>query len=301
MRISKSKHPLVFLALLLAVLATVSAARAGSILDRLQPIPDADAFTGEVAKYNFNGVTVHTYASEEGFHDWSILFETDKELVLLEPQTMPDSARDFRRYIESIGKPLAAILVSYHGVGPESYPGVPIYASPAAIDFIKGGKAEKVMADFNKLFPEFDPKIIIPTKTLTADALSFAGLDFRFDFVNNAYPMPGVDVALPRQKIFYMHMLGGDTHSILNSVADIDVFVAYLQDIKSQDYEIFLCSHHMPETVADVDAKIEYLEKVKAIAGKAKTRDEFIAEVKKAAPNLKGEHYLEMTAGNLYK
>ena len=173
------------------------------ILDFLQPVPNADQFTGEVAKYSLNGITVHTYASKEAYQEWSILFETKDALILLEPQPMPASSKDFRRYIESIGKPLSAVIVSYHGVGPESFPGTPIYA-------------------------------------------------------------------------------------------------AYLEKLKGAGYEIFLTSHHMPETTADVAAKIIYLKLLKQAATDAKTEPEFIAEMRRLTPGLKGEAYLGITASKLY-
>ncbi len=254
----------------------------------------------EIKVHKFDNLAIHTFASKEAFGDWTIIFETDDALVMLEPQSMPKSAIALREYIAALGKPLAGIIVSYHGVGPESYPGVPIYASKAAIDFIKSNQVADVMGNYKTLFPEFDDKVIMPTRTLEKN-MTIGGIDFEFFFDDHAYPMPGVDVAIPSSKIYYMHMLAGDSHSIIGDLSEIDPFIAYLRNVMALGYETFLCSHHGPETVADIKAKIDYLLLLKNVAGKAKSADEFVNAMKKAAPDKKGEQYLGMTAANLFK
>lgn len=276
-------------------------AAAEPILDNLLPIPNANLYTGHLAKYSLNGIIVHTYASDEAYRDWTILFESGDSLVMLEPQTMPASARDLRRYVDDLDKPLAGILVSYHGVGPESYPGVPIYATRAADAFIRDGRAATAMADFAEKFPEFDAKIILPTMILDAGLATVGGIDFLIKPDDAAYPMPGMDVTLPGHKIHYLHMLAGDMHSIVSDLNSIDPFVASLENLKADGIRYYLCSHHMPETVADVDAKVSYLQTLKAVAGRVKTGAEFVAEMKRLAPDKGGDQYLGMTAAALFK
>ena len=62
------------------------------ILARLQAIPDADMFTGELAKYDVGGITLHTYASKEGYGYWTLLFETAWPAPALGPQAGFDVA-----------------------------------------------------------------------------------------------------------------------------------------------------------------------------------------------------------------
>lgn len=292
----------VLLVLLFGVFLALPAARAAeNLLDKLLPIPDADEYKGKLAKYNLNGLTVHTYASDEAYKDWTILFENDAQVVMLEPQPMPASARDLRRYVESLGKPLAGIIVSYHGVGPESYPGVPIYATPAANKVFRSAKIEKVMQNFAKSFPDFDVKVILPNRTLTDNKFSLGGIDFIAAPDDNGYPLPGLDLTLPGHRIHYVHMLGGDTHSIIGSRERLDTFNASLEALKQDGIEYFLSSHHMPEQIADLDAKLVYLRTMKEVLSQARTGPEFVSEMKRLAPGLRGEQYLEMTAKSLFK
>lgn len=256
---------------------------------------------GTITKYEINGLTVHTYASDEAYRDWTIIFENDKNLVMLEPQPMPASSNDLRRYVESLGKPLAAILTSYHGTGPDSYPGVPIYATSAAVDFVRSGRYEKTMRQFARRFPDFDVKVIVPNRTVKGMRLYAGDIEFMTHPDDHAYPMPGMDVALPTHKMYYMHALGGDSHAIVGSMYEIDPEIAKLEKLKDAGYDVFLTTHHAPETRADVIAKIAYLKVLKEAALAAKSKDEFIAQMKFLNPDKKGEQYLEMTAGNLFK
>lgn len=289
--------------------AAVGAFATDFIQEHRRPIPNPTLYRGTIEKYYLNGLMVHTYESREAQGNGSIIFENDTHLVLLEPQSMPESSRDIGLYLGSLGKPLAGVLVSYHGVGPDSFPGVPIYATPEAIAFIKSGKVEQALREFANTVDGADPKVVIPTNALTDPEFSIGGIDFKIqpkDFASHAGP--GVDVgfpancfSLPAYKMYYLHMLCADTHFLLRSVDDIDPYIAYLENLKLGGYEIFLCAHHRPETLADLDLKIAYLRTVKMLAHLAGTRDEFILELKRLFPTMKGDEFLNKTAANLYK
>lgn len=274
---------------------------ASPISDNALPVPNTNTYRGGLRKYRLNNLTVHTYESREAYGDWTIVFENETQLVILEPQTMPASAKELRRYLDSLGKPIAGILVSYHGVGPDSFPGVPIYASPAAVAFIKSGKAEEILKKYADTFPDVDPKLIIPTHILESKRLTVGGIAFSFNFKDDAFPMPGTDIAVPEHAMYYMHALGGDSHSILGGLDEIEPMTAYLRKLMEEGYTVFLTSHHSPESVSDMEAKIAYLQTVKDVASASSSREEFISEMKRLCPNLKGDHYLEMTAANLFK
>lgn len=260
----------------------------------------AAEYTGKIERFERNGVTIHAYNSSEGMLDGSFVFETDKALVLLEPQSMPESAKDLKRYVESLKKPLAAIIVSWHGAGLNLYKGVPVYAGKAAIEFARNGGAAQLFDFFAKGFPGFDPTVIVPDKVLEGKNADIGGIDFVFEYQDAPAPAPGMTVAVPAAKAFYLHMLGGDCHSILGGKGHIDAFIEELKSIRAQGYELILSSHHTPEKPEALDAKIAYLEKTKEILAESKTRDAFLAAMKKAFPGLQGEAYLEMSANNLF-
>lgn len=284
----------------LATLASSAQAAADPVYDYALPVRGANAYKGNLAKYYFNGLTVHTYESVEGHRDWSIVFENSGNLVLLEPQTMPDSAMELRRYLDSIEKPLAGVLVSYHGAGPDSFPGVPFYAAPETAEFFESGAAEQTLKRFAEHFHGVDPKVIVPTNPIEGKETIIGGIRFLIRPNPHSIPMPGMDVALPTHKMYYMHRLGGDTHSQLGSVTEVEPCIEYLENLKRDGYEIFLSAHHKPESIADVDAKIVYLRTLKEVFELSLTKEEFVSEMRRHAPTYRGEQYLEATGSNLY-
>ena len=260
-----------------------------------------EGYAGKIETFERPGLTVHTYNSVEGMLDGSAIFETEKELVLLEPQSMPESAKELKRYIDGLGKPLAAVIVSYHGAGLAPYKGIPIYASKAATEFAGDGRGAALFENFAKGFPGFDPTVIVPDHVLEGPNASIGGIDFALEYDDTPAPAPGMIVAVPSAKVVYLHMLGGDTHSILGSAGHIDAFAEQLRKMKGEGYELILTSHHTPEKPEALDAKIAYLEKTKEILSASKTKEDFVAAMKEAFPDYQGEGYLEMSAANLYQ
>lgn len=260
----------------------------------------AEDYAGKIEKFEMHGLTVHAYNSAEGMQDGSVVFETEANLVLLEPQSMPASAKELKRYIDALNKPLAAVIVSYHGAGLKAYENVPIYASAATLDFIKQGGQAGLFGYFADTVPGFDPTTIVPNHTLTEPNARIGGIDFALKYDDAPAPAPGMSVSVPSAKIVYLHMLGGDTHSILGSTAHIDAFIADLCRIQSDGCELILTSHHTPERPEALGKKIAYLEATRKIFGESATKEAFLAAMKKTFPHYQGEGYLEMTAGNLY-
>lgn len=260
-----------------------------------------EGYKGGIGKFEMPDLTVHTYNSAEGMLDGSVVFETEKELVLLEPQSMPESAKELRRYIDGLGKPLAAVIVSYHGAGLSHYKGIPVYASKAAVEFAKDGRGAALFENFAKGVPGFDPEVVVPDQVLEGPNASIGGIDFSLEYDDVPAPAPGMTIAVPSAKVVYLHMLGGDTHSILGSAGHIEAFAEALRKMKGEGYELILTSHHAPERPEALDKKIAYLEKTREILSVSKTKEDFVAAMKKAFPDYQGEGYLEMSAANLYK
>lgn len=288
--------------------AATATGAADSLQDSIRPVPNATIFKGKLAKYLLNGLFVHTYESTEAYGDWSIILENEHHLIVLESQSMPNSARELHRYLGSLNKPIAGVLISYHGVGPDSFPGIPIYATPEAIAHIKSDKMEKAFARYAEKFPGVDPKIVIPTHPLIDPCFTIGDITMCLqppDVASYAGSKDGLDLpayclSLPEHGIYYMHILGGDMHAIIHSIDEIDPYIEYLENLKEQGYEIFLSAHHKPETKAGLDTKIAYLRTIKMVATVAATHDEFISEMRRLEPTRKGEKYLQMTAENLY-
>ena len=95
-------------------------------------------------------------------------------------------------------------------------------------------------------------------------------------------------------------MLGHDCHSIVAGEGHANAIIAQLKEYKEKGYNLVLSSHYVPENMADVDIKIAYLEEIKTLAKESSNVEDFKNKVKAKFPTYSGLNYLDMTAGYFF-
>ncbi|XFO64573.1 hypothetical protein SPSIL_006750 [Sporomusa silvacetica DSM 10669] len=245
------------------------------------------------------GLKIHTYMTQDALGDLSIIFETKNSLLLLEPVPFHSRTAELKAYLEALHKPLKGIIVSAHNGSIASYEGVPVYASQATADELN--KSIKNQLESFKSFggEDLDCRLVDPTNILKDKNVTIEGINFEIAYHNG--PLPSIDLAIPKSKVLFKHMLGADEHSIIVTREQLDSLIAELKDYEKQGYTLVLSSHHKPEDGNAITTKVAYLEQMKMIIAESNSADEFITKMKAAFPNLKGINYLNMTASFLFK
>ncbi len=245
------------------------------------------------------GLKVHTYATQDALGDVSIIFETPKSLVLLEPVPFYSKTAELKAYMDTLHKPLKGIIVSAHNGSVASYPGVSVYASQATAEELN--KSIKGQLESFKAFggEDLDCRLVAPTAILKDKKVDIEGIKFEVAYHNG--PLPSIDLAIPENKILFKHMLGADEHSIVVSREHLNGLLGELKTYEKEDYTLILSSHHKPESNSALAEKVAYLEKMKTIVAESTNADEFIAKMNSAFPNIQGGNYLNMTAHFLFK
>ncbi|MCI8554725.1 MAG: hypothetical protein HFJ80_07270 [Clostridiales bacterium] len=246
---------------------------------------------GEMHIYDFGEVKLHAWQTGDPLNDEVFLMEKAGQMVILEPPCFTDSIAALTRYLE--GKPVAGILVAYHGAGASLLPGVPRYSTANAADYTRNGGGQALIRQFASAFgPAFDSGLHTVTHFIEEGAVSIGGIRFVIRQTAEAF-----DLEIPEINAVYTHMLGHDCHSIVAGADHADGIIAQLQGYIEAGYDLILTSHYTPEDLKDAQTKIDYLERLKAIAVSSADREAFKAEVKKQYPAYSGENYLDMTAG----
>ncbi len=142
---------------------------------------------------------------------------------------------------------------------------------------------------------DFDEKLPVITDVLKDNSVNIGGFE-----LNITYHDENIEIEFPQINCVYTHMLGHDCHSIVAGEAHADIIIKQLEGYKEKGYNLVLSSHYTPETLADVDIKIAYLEDLKVIARESKDIDEFKNKVKSKYPSYSGLNYLDMTAGYFF-
>jgi hypothetical protein len=250
---------------------------------------------GEVLVYSFGKVKLHNYCTNDPMQDQVIVFENNGTAVVLENPSFLSSGRELAQYLRANNICPVGKLLSYHLCGGKFLPGVLSYSTKNAIEYGQNGAGAAMVREFKKGFgDDFDSCINTVDELVEIGDVQIDG--FKFELIKTA---EAFDVVLPDLRVLYLHMLGGDSHSIVPSKTALDAMMARFTIYWRQDYDLILSSHHIPEDNQALGAKIEYLRTLDAQARAAETPQELVLAMKKLYPNHKGTNYLEMTAVNL--
>lgn len=248
---------------------------------------------GEMNVYDFGGIRLHAYKTNDFIDDEVFIVEKDGKAVVIESPCFFDNNEELEEYISGMNVETAGMLVAYHGAGAQCLKNVPKYATANAKEYSENGGGKALIDNFTVAFGEiFDNSIHKITNIISSGKITIGGIDFIITPTQEAF-----DIEIPEINAVYTHMLGHDCHSIVAGAGHADAFIAQLKEYIAKGYDLILTSHYTPEDLKDAETKIAYLENLKEIAADCKDADEFKAKVTERYGNYSGGNYLDMTAG----
>ncbi len=249
---------------------------------------------GEMNVYDFGGVKLHAYKTNDFIDDEVFVVEKNGKAVIIESPCFFDNNKELTEYLKDVE--VEGMLVAYHGAGAAFLPDVPKYATQNAVDYSENGGGKALIAYFTNAFGEiFDNSIHRITNIIEEGKVTIGGIDFEIKQTAEAF-----DIAIPEINAVYTHMLGHDCHSIVAGAGHADAIIAELCSYIKKGYDLILTSHYTPEDLKDAQTKIDYLENLKKIAKNCADADSFKTEVQKQYSAYSGQNYLDMTAGFFY-
>lgn len=249
---------------------------------------------GEMHVYDFGGVKLHAYRTDDPISDEVFIVEKNGQAVVIESPCFFDNNAALEKYVA--GMNVAGMLIAYHDAGGSFLKGARKYATQNAVDYGETGGGKALIDNFANVFgAAFDKSLHKITDIIYEGRVEIGGIGFDIVKTHEAY-----DIAIPEINAVYTHMLGHDCHSIVAGARHADAIIAQLEGYIAKGYALILTSHYTPEDLKDAQTKIDYLKSLKAIAAECKTADEFKSKVKATFPKYGGENYLDMTAGMFF-
>lgn len=246
---------------------------------------------GEMNVYDFGGVKLHAYKTNDFIDDEVFILEKDGRAVIIESPCFFDNNRELEEYLKNIK--VEGMLIAYHGAGAGFMPKVPKYATANAKEYSENGGGKGLIDNFTAAFGEaFDSSVHKITNVISEGKITVGGIDFIITQTADAF-----DIEIPEINAVYTHMLGHDCHSIVAGAGHADAIIAQLQGYIDRGYDLILTSHYTPEDLKDAGVKIDYLKALKEIAAGCGNAEEFKAAVTEKFPGYSGGNYLDMTAG----
>lgn len=249
---------------------------------------------GEMNIYDFGGVKLHAYKTNDFIDDEVFIVEKNGKAVIIESPCFFDNNKELAEYLKCMD--VVGMLIAYHGAGASFLPDVPKYSTQNAADYSENGGGKALVDKFTNAFGEiFDNSIHKITNIIGEGKVTIGGIDFVINKTSEAF-----DIVIPEINAVYTHMLGHDCHSIVAGANHADGIIAELNGYIEKGYDLILTSHYTPEDLKDAKTKIDYLENLKKIAANSADAESFKAEVQKQYPEYSGQNYLDMTAGFFY-
>lgn len=249
---------------------------------------------GEMHVYDFGGIRLHAYRTDDFISDEVFIVEKDGKAVIIESPCFFDNNAALEKYVADLN--VAGMLIAYHDAGGKFLSGVPKYATQNAKEYGEQGGGKALIDNFTSAFgAAFDNSLHKITNIIDEGRVTIGGIDFVITKTHEAY-----NIAIPEINAVYTHMLGHDCHSIVAGAAHADAIIEELNGYISKGYDLILTSHYTPEDLKDAQTKIDYLNELKSIAANCKSADAFKTKIKKRFPAYSGDNYLDMTAGMFF-
>lgn len=254
----------------------------------------------------FDNFTLHTYASFDAMANVSFIVETEKSLIIMEPQSFKGKVEEFMAYTDKLNKPIDKVLVSFHPSGLKVYANEQKVITKPMSEFVKSDKAKGMLAHFEKAFKgAMDTEVVAFDEHLDSQA-SFTVDGVVFSLEPTLLPgMPGVNISIG-DKVYYQHFapakgFHASKHQI-NSANAIDAAITEALKAKKGKYTLLLGSHGVGKaSIEDLYFHIKYLKTMKKVAAKATTTEEFIKQFSAKYPTCKGDEDLTAIAASIYK
>ena len=247
---------------------------------------------GEVNLYDFGGVKLHAYRTNDFLADEVFVVEKGGQAVVIESPCFFDNEGELEEYIAGTGLAVAGLLLAYHMGGGGFLSGAKRYATKRACEYGHRGGGRALIDSFTEAFgAAFDNAVHQVTDYIEPGEVTIGGIRFNIIPTREAF-----DIEIPEIDAVYTHMLGHDCHSIVAGAAHAEAMIGQLKGFLAKGYRLVLTSHYTPEDLKDVETKIAYLETLTEIAAGCADAESFKAAAKGRYGNYGGENYLEMTA-----
>ena len=248
---------------------------------------------GEAAIYDFGGIKLHAYKTNDLIDDEVFILEKNGSAVIIESPCFFDNNRELETYLKNNNWKVAGMLLAYHMAGGSFLPDVKKYATRNADEFGHHGGGKALIDQFTNAFGvAFDSAVHTVTEYLETGSVKIGEISFLITPTADAF-----DIEIPEINAVYTHMMGHDCHSIVAGAGHADAMITQLEGYVEKGCSLILTSHYTPEDLKDARTKISYLEELKALAANSPDAASFKAAVKAKYPEYSGENYLDMTVG----
>lgn len=249
---------------------------------------------GKVQVLDHGDVKIHVYtAPDDSNLNSTYAVEGKTSLVLVDAQFLVPYAKEFRAYVDAIGKPIDRMIISHshpdHIWGLDAAFGdVTAYALEATIAAIKAGAPGLLKMRKPKMGDLAPEKIVVPAHVITPGTEVIDGVTYEFEEIADGEDADQLVIRLPKQQVIIVQDLGYDEVHLFTA-ANLDSWIGILEKLQAEKgYDRVLVGHGVPTDKSVYGADIAYLNDAKQVLASVKSGEDYAASMAEKYPDYAG-------------
>lgn len=267
-----------------------------------------DDFESQIVINIRKDIKIHTFvASFKSFADATHIIETQNQLVLVDSQFTIPNAIEFRKYADSLGKPIKYIFISHshpdHYFGLSSgFGGIPSFTYQPIQDSIKKTASFFQKEEKTKMGDLIPSKINYPANIILPGKVTIDDLLYEFGLIKEAEDKSQMVIQFPKINVrIVQDLISNGIHLYLTT--DLDHWILVLENMHRTvgPTTLLLCGHGPPCYRPSIRFNINYLQTAKRIYNiKGMTGEEFKKQIIAAYPELEGQGLIDLYLPQLF-
>jgi len=248
---------------------------------------------------------IHTYeAPETAVFVNAHILETENGLIVVDTQFLRPHAEEFRRYADSLGKPIDRVIITHshpdHWFGCEYFRDVPIHALLQVADGIVGG-GEAMIQGYAPIFGDaITETVTAPEHIIRPGTETIDGVALTYEMAEGAEAGVNLVIELPESRVLLAQDLVYNRVHVFLQQKEMGPWLAHLRRYLEEEYDFVLPGHGLPANMQALVDMVGYLETAQAALAVSNDVPTLKEHLVGKYPFYRGDYILDISGRYLY-
>ncbi len=260
---------------------------------------------GAMTVIPLENLRIHTYeAPEAAVFVNSHILETENGLIVVDTQFLRPHAEEFRRYADSLNKPIDRVIVTHshpdHWFGCEYFRDAAIYALREVADQIRGGGGAMIQAYAPTFGDAITETVVVPEHIIRPGTETVDGVTLAYEKAEGAEAGINLVIELPESRVLIAQDLVYNRVHVFLQQREMDPWLAHLRRFQEKEYDVVLSGHGLPANMQVLADMAGYLGDAKSALAASNDVETLKRHLVGKYPFYRGEYILDISGRYLY-